>query len=320
MSRPPIPIVPSLLPDATDFGVNDFLIGNDQDASAGSRTRKFTQPVLTAFIEQVGDSRYAGQDEHDDDLAAVYAALALKADTSKVSSEAGQCVFSIASSGFLRLDRKNGSNILIDGTFRTIPDGGILIAATGIPNLQDYYYYAYWNGSAIALEYSNVGFIRDPYLGVMVKNGDTSRTLVGWAYKTLSGTFQDDVNRRTVSSWYNKTLKPVNATASGSTTATTPTLVGSTGLAFVWPGDSALLTIVANVTSSAIDTVLVDTVFPGTLQGKAYIGSPNTYESVSSPFLITGSDLHYSLQARLSASGGGGTVNIDGRITGAIFG
>lgn len=53
------PIVPSLLPDATAFTDQDFLIGVDGEAAAGLKTKKFSKAVLLSLVNEANDDRYA---------------------------------------------------------------------------------------------------------------------------------------------------------------------------------------------------------------------------------------------------------------------
>lgn len=67
-------LVPSELPIASAISDNDFLIGNDGDASAGSKTRRFPKSVLTSFVQEVAAPSLALKA----DAATMTAALALK--------------------------------------------------------------------------------------------------------------------------------------------------------------------------------------------------------------------------------------------------
>jgi hypothetical protein len=79
-----------------------------------------------------------------------------------------------------------GNKIWVNGRSRTIPDGGISLAPTGLSLYTAYYIYVAWDGSALKLEPSTVGFAQTG--GLWHKSGDMSRTLVGYAWVTDVGT------------------------------------------------------------------------------------------------------------------------------------
>lgn len=69
------------------------------------------------------------------------------------------------------------------------------------------YIYAYWTGTAVALESSLTAYTFDTVTGLAYKTGDTSRLLVGMAAQSGSA-WVDTTTFRFVRSWYNRN-KPV---------------------------------------------------------------------------------------------------------------
>jgi hypothetical protein len=100
----------------------------------------------------------------------------------------GQFRLAYISTSQLRLDPCHGDRIVINGEERRIPAAGVMFPPTGLTPGTSYYIYAYWTGTAIALEASTTGYVdasggvyADFGAGVRVKSGDPSRTLVGAA-------------------------------------------------------------------------------------------------------------------------------------------
>jgi hypothetical protein len=90
-------------------------------------------------------------------------------------------------------------------TYRDIPAAGITSAATGLTASTLYYTYAYWTGSALALDVSTTGTTTQN--GIKVKSGATSRTLVAYCYANASGaitTKNEDAATQLISNVYNK--------------------------------------------------------------------------------------------------------------------
>lgn len=128
----------------------------------------------------------------------VHAAVALRA--------AGQCRL-VLSGGSIALVPFAGNQLYINGSNRSIPGAGISLAPAGLTVGTTYYIYAYWAGSAIALEASATGHSTDPSSGVEIKSGDATRTLVGMARPVSGPAWKDDIDNRYVLSWFNRRLK-----------------------------------------------------------------------------------------------------------------
>lgn len=102
-------------------------------------------------------------------------------DTLKVSE--GNCILRI-SAGLLQLTRYRGLFVPISGALHLIPVDGISLDPIVAPEGTQYVY-VYNNAGVLSLEVSFTGYTEDVSTGVMVKIGDTSRTLVGMVYRGL---------------------------------------------------------------------------------------------------------------------------------------
>ncbi|HMF26176.1 MAG TPA: hypothetical protein VKG24_29210 [Pseudolabrys sp.] len=113
----------------------------------------------------------------------------------------GQCYLSFSSSNLL-LSPFNGNQIFINSAFRAIPDVGVTLSPStavsggAVAATTLYYIYAYWTGSAIAMEAVTTAYATQTGTGIRIKSGDATRTLVGmwssaaasaWSTNTLEG-------------------------------------------------------------------------------------------------------------------------------------
>lgn len=138
-------------------------------------------------------------------------------------STIGDCYFKFSSSTQLLLMPFNGNKILINGEIRTIPSVGVALGTGGLSANTVYLVFAYWTGSAIALEVASLatGYVQSATFGVYTKNGDATRTLVGMCRTNGSTQFYDDGFDIGVLSWFNKRKKIVQRTAPTSGTFVT---------------------------------------------------------------------------------------------------
>jgi hypothetical protein len=155
----------------------------------------------------------------------------------------GQCVFAYVNSATCRLSRKNGRFITIGGVRRTLQSAGADLSSTGLNASTLYYVYAYWTGTAVALEASTTGHSVDANTGVEIKTGDASRTLVGMVYCPTAATFADSETQILVSSWFNRRPRTaLSILTSGNVSITTTSFSEvSSSLrlsALSWAGDS----------------------------------------------------------------------------------
>lgn len=128
-------------------------------------------------------------------------------------------------------DSYNGSRVVTGSSTTTVvfASGSVVTSATAADANGTiyvvYFIYAYWTGSAIALEASLTGHSTDTATGVETKAGDTSRTLVGMAAVVAGPAWSDTAQLRLVRSYYNRQRLATAALASAlrSTSATAVT-------------------------------------------------------------------------------------------------
>lgn len=131
-------------------------------------------------------------------------------------------------------------------TYRDIPAAGITSAATGLTASTLYYTYAYWSGSALALDVSTTGTTTQN--GIKVKSGATSRTFVAYCYANASGavtTKGEDASTQLICNEYNKRTVALYLQLSGSWTYNSTTVRAQNAnsawrLQFVSDGKSAV--------------------------------------------------------------------------------
>ncbi|MDX3971178.1 MAG: hypothetical protein QHD01_31920 [Bradyrhizobium sp.] len=133
----------------------------------------------------------------------------------------GQCKL-VKSGSNLVLLPFNGNQLTIDGRPRTIPAGGVSLAPTGLTPGANLYIYATASGPDVnALEAVATGHATSTapgQMGMEVKTGDDTRTLVGFARIIAGPAFADSATQRFVYSWFNpETLVLTGATDASST-------------------------------------------------------------------------------------------------------
>ena len=143
-----------------------------------------------------------------------------------------QCRFVYVSPTKCRLIPCNGSRIMINGSIETVPGAGVEITNAGFSGNYLHYIYAWMDGGTMKLERSNTAFAMDTAgnnAGIMIKKGDSTRTLVGMVYTTSGQEFVDTAQRRLVASYYNRRQRVAKHTESGAvkTRSRTLTEVGS---------------------------------------------------------------------------------------------
>lgn len=153
--------LPADLPVAGAFNVNDFLIGNDEDAAAGSRTRRFSWAVLR------------------DSLAAALAP-AWTDYTPSIAATAGTITTATATMGkYLKIGRLCQVRFLIQITTVGTGSGGLLV---GLP----FQHHATGNSIGAGRESSVTGTMLQ---GIIVGNGivaevrtysNTTPIVAGW--------------------------------------------------------------------------------------------------------------------------------------------
>jgi hypothetical protein len=122
-------------------------------------------------------------------------------DPGAVGAGVGQCQLGLSGTS-LRLAPYGGNKIWVNGRSRTIPDAGILLGPTGLAQDTNYYIYAAWTGSALALEASTTAYTQTG--GLWHKTGDLSRSLVGYARLLDPAGWTDADTHRCVLSLFNQ--------------------------------------------------------------------------------------------------------------------
>ena len=168
----------------------------------------------------------------------------------------GLCRLAFTSATQLTLQRYRGAILGIAGLPRVIPSAGVTVDNTGLSASTVYYVYAYWTGSAIALELSATGHSADSTTGIETKTGDTSRTLVGMVRTNASSQFEDTDTARGVLSYFNRReIAGLTATLTNTTSSTAA--LAELGVAvdrvqfLAWADDLTEVMVIGSVTSSA---------------------------------------------------------------------
>lgn len=111
----------------------------------------------------------------------------------------------------LVLSPKNGNLLFIHGQPEQIPSVGVTLAATGLTPGTVYYIYAYMNAGVMTLEASTTAFGIGsivPFIGWPIKNGDSTRTIVGlWECTTGPAWATDDATYIGGVSYFNRRKK-----------------------------------------------------------------------------------------------------------------
>jgi hypothetical protein len=159
----------------------------------------------------------------------------------------GQCVLLFSSSTAIILSPKDGQFIRIQGKVYAIPSGGVTISNGSLSASTLYYAYLFNNAGTLTLELSTTTHATDTTagnVGVEIKSGDASRTLVGAVKTNASSQFQEDSANLFVASWFNRRLRRARSgTIGGSTTSTTLVeIAAGLRVSFLsWAGEETLV-------------------------------------------------------------------------------
>lgn len=158
----------------------------------------------------------------------------------------------------ITLNKHNGDRVPIyDGTrwvYRTIGTPPTASNAA-LGNFTSRYVYAYWTGSALALELSATGYTTQG--GMPVKTGDATRLLVGYVCTNGSGVFADSVTERMTKSYWNRTVVSLQQAVSGANQVNTSTwenLGGSFIRFLTWANEPVYGTITADCSNLSATT------------------------------------------------------------------
>lgn len=201
---------------------------------------RLTWDDLDQFLQKTGGTMSAPIVLSADPTQAFHATTKQYVDA--VGTAWGQCYLSYSSASEIILSPHNGNKIMIDGTWRAIPDAGVTMASsvnvvdTGAAMVDGtaYYVYVKYSGGSLVLEPSSTApTMGATYPGLKYRGGDTTRTLVGMA-RLSGGSFRDTSlgsgtytgtagGGITVLSWYNRRRKRTVCVGDGATTHTAST-------------------------------------------------------------------------------------------------
>jgi hypothetical protein len=175
----------------------------------------------------------------------------------------GQVYFGFVSATQVKLAPFNGNAIKIAGTTYnlaaavTANNTGCYLSGTAGQTLAastGYYVYVFNNAGTLTLDFcpsattTHAQDIAAGNVGVEIKTGNNSRTLVGFVSLNASAQFQDDSNARLVASWFNKRKKSIAfAYTNTGGSATALTVYCQSSLSFSWSGDSVDAVLYADV-------------------------------------------------------------------------
>lgn len=183
----------------------------------------------------------------------------------EVSPQSGR--LSVVSATQIKFAPFNGGSIKIAGLLYAIPSAGITAANASVyvsgvagQNLAAstlYYVYLFNNSGTLTIDFSTTGHATDTAagnVGVEIKSGDNSRTLIGMVYTNASSQFSDTQQFRGVASWFNRRLRALlgvgTLNAQTSSTSAWVELDSTKRAYFVTWADSDLLTYVGGSASN----------------------------------------------------------------------
>jgi len=188
-----------------------FTEGNPATGVPPTRVRDYW---LTAVQEELAAVIEGAAIELDpEDLTQLYQAIQalIAAAVPVIEDTAVRCNCYLSLSGAnLRLSRSGGRTMFINGVAREIPEAGVTIGSGGLAVSTWGYVYAYWTGAAIALECNQTAYVLDSTMGIPVKSGDASRTLVGMWSTDGTPVFND------AASYWNRRLRAFEDLQTGS--------------------------------------------------------------------------------------------------------
>lgn len=159
----------------------------------------------------------------------------------------------------IALQRYLGANLPLvsSGVWRDrqIPSAGVTLSNATMAASTEYNIYAFWNVSAIGLEFSTTAHAKDADTGIEIKSGDSTRLLVGRIRTNASSQFADSATQRFVISWLNpiqsQVTKQMHTVDITSASTTFIELNGSASRGeFISFGEDILITVGGHVSDS----------------------------------------------------------------------
>jgi hypothetical protein len=256
-----------------------------------------------------------------------------------ITGARGQCVLRKSGTN-LALTPVDGNLLTVNGINCTVPDSGVTLAPTGLTPGTNYYIYAVATSGVItSLEASTTAPVVDTTagnVGVKIKTGDPTRSLVGFARPITGPAWQDTAAQRFVRSWFNERGGvPTEASfTTGRSTANPSATELNTEIrneVLLWAGETWDLKAngsVGNATGSSTNTLLLQVDATGATGGAVGVltaGMAGAYLPFCAPLFRTGlaEGYHYASLYALTDAGtvlvlGGG--NGKGTITGKVLG
>lgn len=187
------------------------------------------------------------------------------------------CRLAFISTTQIALQRCRGANLplVTNGVWRDrqIPSAGVTLGNGGLAANTTYYVYAFWNGSAIALEASTTGHAEDADTGIECKSGDSTRLLVGLIRTEAGSTFQDSDSVRYVLSYFcRRVLRGSTEHAADVATSSTSFVelaIARRVLFLNWGDESVSGEVQSHVSNSGANgSSLLQVAFDGTVLGR----------------------------------------------------
>jgi len=159
----------------------------------------------------------------------------------------------------------HGDRIKIAGVIYAIPSGGIAgLTNGGLTAATTYYVYAFNSSGTITAEFSTTTHATSATagnVGVEIKSGDNSRTLIGMVRTNASAQFQNTADIRWVISWFNRrNISLVGASTAGAATASlSPVELTSAARAYflTWQEEDISMAVTGHALLTAIGNISV---------------------------------------------------------------
>lgn len=151
----------------------------------------------------------------------------------------------------ISLKRWAGLHIWINGANRPIPSAGVTFSNTNVVAGAIWYAYVYMSGSTMLGEISPTGHVEHAS-GVRVKNGDPTRTLVGFGLGDTGNLFAHSATKRLVRSYFNRVVQSLSSAYVNGTTTSTTAVDISTGFTVQfcsWADEMVDITFVGDVSN-----------------------------------------------------------------------
>jgi len=178
----------------------------------------------------------------------------------------GQCQLAYVDATHIRLNRKNGSKLKINGALYDVPSAGVIaditncylngVAASALVAGTTYNVFAFVLAGAVTLDFSTTARATDTTVGndgVEVKSGDSSRSLVGKVIAFAGPNVGDNSTSRGVISWFNRRQRVAQSyVPSGSTSSTGWVGAGSVITFLTWGDEEIEFNLTGYTLNSAV--------------------------------------------------------------------